>query len=219
MSEVEKKKQEYDYLTEDPPISGQKWVCLSFLSPEDENKNFKNSKIRGIKVRGVFADYDEAKAYAEKLRDTVDGKFHIFVGEVGKWLPWDPNPETAKDEVYAEKELNSLMKSYKENQEKAKKLYEMRKDELVQKTLREQEQRKNKEEKRKKKNKKPKVIITDEKQIKEQEQEVKQTEEVIKVEQTSLKEDKTQLMETKQNVSKLDVELQKLQKEYEEATK
>lgn len=232
-------KKEYDYLTEDPPINGQRYVCLSFLSPEGEHwingeeSKIKNCKIRGLKVRGVFSEYDEAKMFAEKLRDTVDNKFHIFVGEVGKWLHWDPSPDTSKEENYAEKELNSLMKAYNENQEKAKKLYEMRKDELVQKTLQEQEQRKADQDKKNKKNKKKKdkkksksvvpkakeVIITDENQIKENEQEVKQTEDVIKTEQTSLKEDKDQLKETKEKMYKVESELEKLKREYEELTK
>ena len=40
----------------------------------------------------------------------------MFVGEVGKWLPWDPNPNAVAEQEYAEDQLNTLMKKYKENE-------------------------------------------------------------------------------------------------------
>ncbi len=104
-----------DLLTEDPPIYGQKFVCMSFLSPE----NVKNCKIRGCKVRGVFDTYDEAKAHSEKLRN-IDPLFDVFVGEVGKWLPIDPDPHSVKETNYYENQLNRLMEGYRANQEKGK---------------------------------------------------------------------------------------------------
>jgi hypothetical protein len=36
---------------------------------------------------------------------------------VGKWLPWDPSPSAIPDQEYAEDQLNTLMKKYKENEE------------------------------------------------------------------------------------------------------
>jgi len=39
------------------------------------------------------------------------------VGEVGKWLPWDPEPAEVSEQEYAEEQLNTLMKKYKENEE------------------------------------------------------------------------------------------------------
>jgi hypothetical protein len=39
------------------------------------------------------------------------------VGEVGKWLPWDPEPNDVSEQEYAEEQLNTLMKNYKENEE------------------------------------------------------------------------------------------------------
>jgi hypothetical protein len=41
---------------------------------------------------------------------------NVFVGEVGKWLPWDPNPNAVAEQEYAEDQLNTLMKKYKENE-------------------------------------------------------------------------------------------------------
>lgn len=126
--------QKIDYLTEDKPLTNQKFVCLSFLSPE----GISNCKIRGLKVRGVYETYEEATERAKSLRDT-DKHFHVFVGEVGKWLPWDPEPDSkqVKDAEYAENELNKLMKAYHKNQQAAQKFEETRKSEMLEKSLHE----------------------------------------------------------------------------------
>ena len=108
-SSVQEKK--IDYLEEDPPISGQEWICVSFLSPE----GVKNCTIRGFKFRGAFATRQEAEAHAKEIQDKLDPDFHIYVGEGFKWLPWDQDPETVENQEYHEKELNELMKSTKEN--------------------------------------------------------------------------------------------------------
>lgn len=100
-----------DYLDEDPPISGQEWICVSFLSPE----GVKNCKIRGFKFRGAFHTREEAEKHAKEIQEKLDPDFHVFVGEGFKWLPWDQDPETVENQEYHEKELNELMKSVKEN--------------------------------------------------------------------------------------------------------
>lgn len=194
---------ESDYLDTDPPLRGQNYVCLSFLSPEDvvqqkehyffekfmenftvemkelfeglvtrypkdadnlhmlkerysylfeknvigeeysyfvathgeamqkvfdEKNNFKTS-IRGIKVRGVFDTMREAQVRSEVLKK-LDGKFNVYVAEMGCWCPWSPNPEEIQDQEFAESHLNTMMKHYKENQTKKDIFYEERKREL-----------------------------------------------------------------------------------------
>lgn len=123
---------EIDYLTEDEPIASQQFVCLSFLSPE----GISNCTMRGIKIRGVYATEKEAAARAQYLQK-IDPDFHIFVGQVGKWLPWD-DVDKVDDEVYREDKLNNIMKNYKENQLKSKEMEEERKRELLNKTIKEQ---------------------------------------------------------------------------------
>jgi hypothetical protein len=133
-----------DYLTEDPVLSGQKFVCLSFILPENLKKQDGSSyDVRGIKVRGVFDSMEEAQKRCEIIRK-FDSNFHVFVGEVGKWLPWNDNPENAKDEDYANKELNKLMKDYLSEQNKAKEYHELRKQDMVAKALKDLEERKKK---------------------------------------------------------------------------
>ena len=122
-----------DYLSEDSLLpADQKFVCLSFLKPTKED----NTTLSGIKVRGAFESYELACNHAKKLQD-IDPYHHVFVGEMGKWLPHDPDPDSkyVKDFVYANEQLNGMMKSYMENQEKAKLFHEQRKNELVRKNI------------------------------------------------------------------------------------
>lgn len=194
---------EADYLDEDPPLRGQNYACLSFISPEDvikkkdvffmemfiknfsldlneffdkikekypdhvdaiisikekynfvfdpntlydeylyyvnsnsaslerdylEKNNFQTT-IRGLKVRGVFDTLKEAEIRAQVLKK-IDSRFNVFVGQVGCWIPFNPNPDEIENQEYGETHLNSLMKSYKENQEKKDLFYEERKREL-----------------------------------------------------------------------------------------
>lgn len=116
-----------DHLNEDDLIPSQQFVCLSFLSPEKIDpavlKN-KDTTMRGVKIRGVFAKLEDAKEFSVKLREK-DPLFNIYVGPVGKWLPWDSTEHT-EEENYQEKELNDLMAAYKQNQELSKKEIEKR---------------------------------------------------------------------------------------------
>ena len=73
-----------------------------------KENNFKTT-IRGLKVRGVFDTVEEAKNRSEFLKK-VDKNFDIFIGEVGCWCPWSPNPNDLENQEYAESQLNTLMK-------------------------------------------------------------------------------------------------------------
>jgi chromosome condensin MukBEF ATPase and DNA-binding subunit MukB len=119
-----------DYLTEDNILPDhQKFVCLSFLTKTDDDTQKFNIK-GGIKIRGVFSTYELACEYAKKVQ-SIDTYFNVYVGEMGKWLEFDPDPNSIKESEYANEELNSMMKSYLENQEKAKIFHEHRKNELI----------------------------------------------------------------------------------------
>jgi len=86
------------------------------LEDEFYAKNEFRTTVRGMKVRGVYASQAEAVARSKKLQ-RQDTLHNIFVGEVGKWLPWDPEPSEVAEQEYAEEQLNTLMKKYKENEE------------------------------------------------------------------------------------------------------
>lgn len=198
---------EKDYLEQDPALRGQKYTCVSFISPEDVIRNkeiyffnkyinffsndltqffsnlkekftndshivnmvqgleerysylfdeselqssfeyFKSSNadtleseyleknnfqttIRGLKIRGTFDTLVEAQNQALNIKK-FDKLFDVYVAEVGCWCPWSPTPEEIQNVEYAETQLNTLMKKYKENQEKKNELYRLRKEELI----------------------------------------------------------------------------------------
>jgi hypothetical protein len=83
------------------------------------------TSIRGVKVRGVYGNPKEAELKAKKLQQK--DKYHnIFLAEVGKWTPWDPQPHEVADQEYAQDELNTLMRKYKENEDNREKFFEER---------------------------------------------------------------------------------------------
>ena len=42
----------------------------------------------------------------------MDNSFHVYVGQVGYWLPWDPHPNNIEEQEYLNKDLNRLNKEY-----------------------------------------------------------------------------------------------------------
>lgn len=124
-----------DYLDEDKPIKGQQFACLSMLTPnsfpESQREQYANQSILGLKVRGVYATIEEARTRAQQIQK-LDKYHNVFVGEVGKWLPFDSDISkmSESDPVYREQELNKYMKAYKdalssESQEEKKRKEEM----------------------------------------------------------------------------------------------
>jgi hypothetical protein len=97
--------------------------------------NFKTN-VRGVKVRGVFDTYGEAEKRAKRLQSR-DRSFHVFVGQMGYWLPWDPCADKVANEEYLEEELNTLMKEYKSNEVRKDLFYEEQKREKQQDALKE----------------------------------------------------------------------------------
>ena len=140
MSVEETKK--IDYLREDPEIYGQKWVCLSFLTPETIKMK---SDVRSVKVRGIYGSEEEAKQRCEEIRH-FDNDFNVYIAPVGKWLPWCDDPEKAKDFNYANDKLNNMMKSYYENQSQAKNMFEKRKSDMIKQSIEQNKKQKEKNE-------------------------------------------------------------------------
>lgn len=99
------------------------------IDKEYYEKNNYQTNIRGIKVRGVFDTLREAEIRSQVLKK-IDGKFNVYVAQVGVWCPWSPNPDDIQNQEYAESHLNTLMKNYKENLDKKDEFYEERKQEL-----------------------------------------------------------------------------------------
>lgn len=204
-----------DYLDEDPVISSQKYCVISVLTP----KNFKDvdekSSMYTFKVRGSYETVEEAQKRIQFL-NSMDPNVNIYLAEVGKWCPFEDDPEKAKDAVYKDEELNRLMKGYKENQEKAKEHFHQRKAEMVAKALADTKDKKEKlkaeEDERKKLLKK--VIIDTPIESKSVDQSSSQAENSSQVEikvEDSLKEKEKQLNEKENKVKegKKEIEVKK----------
>tara|TARA_B100000900_G_scaffold388416_1_gene380431 strand:+ start:7387 stop:8244 length:858 start_codon:yes stop_codon:yes gene_type:complete len=95
----------------------------------DEQNDFQTS-VRGLKVRGVFDTRQAAEDRAKKL-SLRDSGFHTFVGQVGYWLPWDPNADKVADEVFQNSQLNDMMEKYQENNVNRDMFYEEQKRDKI----------------------------------------------------------------------------------------
>lgn len=104
---------------DDLPLPKQKYTCISFLSNNDiPNNDCKN--IAGIKIRGIFSSYEKAQ---EKVKEIIGEKdnpgfdinFNVYIGEVGKWLPFVLNEEEeiTEDEKYSCSKEDELMRTIK----------------------------------------------------------------------------------------------------------
>jgi hypothetical protein len=142
-----------DYLTEDNinPID-QKFVCISFfnkknikqivdnnnehLNEEQKEQYSTENNILALKVRGCFKSYEDASAHAKKLQ-SIDEYHNVYVAECNKWCPFiiEDDDKLVESSEYANDELNSMMKTYMENQEKAKLFHEYRKNDLIKKNI------------------------------------------------------------------------------------
>ena len=108
----------------------------------DEQNKFQTN-VRGLKVRGVYESKEAAEKRAKKLQ-SIDSDFHVFVGQVGYWLPWDPQADKIEDESFINSQLNDMMEKYKENNINKDIFYEEEKRDKV-KAAREEVIRKKKE--------------------------------------------------------------------------
>ena len=95
------------------------------LEEEFHAQNDFHTSIRGVKVRGVYGNPKEAELKAKKLQ-SKDKYHNIFLADVGKWTPWDPQPHEIQDQEYGNDQLNTLMKKYKENEDSREKFFEER---------------------------------------------------------------------------------------------
>jgi len=98
------------------------------------------TNVRGVKVRRVFASLEETQNYAKVLQRRYP-KDNLYVGKVGMWLPWDPSEHLMPEVEYAEKELNELMRKYKENEVNREIFFEEEKSEKIKAQKEENERR------------------------------------------------------------------------------
>jgi len=105
----------------------------------DSKVNFRTN-IRGVKVRRAFPSIEETQMFAKVLQRKYP-KDNLFIGKVGCWLPWDPSEHLMPEVEYAERELNELMRKYKENEVNKEMFFAEQRDESIKKQKEENERR------------------------------------------------------------------------------
>lgn len=116
-----KKYTKIDNLDEDPVVESGRFFLVSFVSPE----GVMNCKMRGLKIRTyknkiAFTTLEEAKVAADEI-NKKDKYFHVFVGETGKWMGWDPEPSDrnfVEEEKWADKDQDLIMQKMREKEDK-----------------------------------------------------------------------------------------------------
>jgi hypothetical protein len=121
-----------DYLTEDPAIHNQKFYILSYLLPDAKNEL--TNPI--IKFRGAYRTHEECSKRIERLK-IIDTYFNMYICEVGRFGSLLPDDEFLKmDDVdikYRDDHLNTLVKEYRKNKDKADLHFEERKKNMMEK--------------------------------------------------------------------------------------
>jgi chromosome segregation ATPase len=211
-----------DYLDEDPVISTQKYCVISVLTPKNFVDIDNKSTMYTFKVRGSYETVEEAQKRIQYL-NSIDSNVNIYLAEVGKWCPFDDDPEKAKDAVYKDEELNRLMQGYKENQEKGKQLFEQRKAEMVAKALADTKEKKAKIKEQDILEKQKVLDSTSgadtpkiETSLQEKEKEVKDKEEKIKEGKKEVEQKKELIHSKEDKIRKLNDEVNAAKKKYEE---
>ena len=115
---------ESDYIT----VPGQNFALVSFVGPEHCRQ--KSTKF-AMKIRGVFATEDEAKAYVKRLQRAGDNIVDIFLMSMYNWAPCPPDPMGVETQEYQETFLNDLMQGYAESQRSAKEVFADRKEKVM----------------------------------------------------------------------------------------
>jgi len=151
---------QFDFMTEDDPVPNQNFVCLSFLEAGETQLDeyistvHKNTKIpratvkkcineyiriehprRGVKIRGSYRDEERTRKRCESMRN-LEEEVNVFVGEVGKWLPFNPSQEEMPHDVeenYKDDALDDMIKKYKTGRMFAKDHFNDRKREMMKK--------------------------------------------------------------------------------------
>ena len=113
---------EQDYTT----VPGQLFACLSIVGPDTPQKTDKY----GIKIRGAFSTRDEAANHAKRLQKE-DPTFDIYVVDMYKWLLIPPDSSKIEDVHYTNEKLEEIMVGYKENQSQAARMFQERKQGMM----------------------------------------------------------------------------------------
>jgi hypothetical protein len=125
-------KQSFDKFTDD--LKDFKYANEETIEEMFHKANDFQTSVRGVKVRGVYNTMREAEIRCKVLQ-RMDPTFHIFLGQVGYWLPWDPTADKVENQEYLNDQLNDIVKKYKVNEAKRDDFYEQQKQEKKKATI------------------------------------------------------------------------------------
>ncbi len=110
----------------------QQYYGVNFKELEDAYlaENGFQSSMRGIKIRGVYNTEKEAQQRVATIKK-FDRSFNVYVGQVGMWLPWAPPSASVESQEYQERELQEMMRRYKENEDLKDHFFTTRKEMML----------------------------------------------------------------------------------------
>jgi hypothetical protein len=230
-----------DYIDEDPIITNQLFACVSVFTPNsvktpEGDVIDTGHRVRAFKIRGVYATYAKAQKRCEEIK-IFDKYHHIFVADVGKWLPWDDDASNAEEAVYAEPKLNEMMKAYENSQSKAAEYNEERKIKAHAEAMkRKKEEAKEAKEAKKAKELDPDGLNNDvetkniieaninantltQTELKEDQEKLNELSEKVKQDQEQLNKEQVIVVNKEETINKIDDELIKAKKLYDDLMK
>ena len=115
----ETKTVDLDDLPEDPIITSQKYVVISYAFSEDVDRN--GNRLPLLKIRGSYPTIDACNKRIKRLDDESEDvkSIPLLITEVGKWIGLFDHSELYKnDEIdiqYRDEQMNSTMKGLRES--------------------------------------------------------------------------------------------------------
>ena len=101
------------------------------LDREYDEANDHVTSVRGFKVRGSYARYEDARKRCEYVRDAVEPSIHAYVVQTGTWFPVDMDADEVQDQDYMLPALNDLMGKYHEGMANKDQFFNERKREMA----------------------------------------------------------------------------------------
>lgn len=106
-----------DMPTDPLPNQNQKYVLMSFVSPEGQYIGNKGD-MTAFKVRGVFSSYEKARDFIKIIQES-DKSFDIYITKMAKWVPFITKEMATKmPSNYVEEELQKLVNQEVDNEAK-----------------------------------------------------------------------------------------------------
>lgn len=102
-------------------VPDQRYVLVSFVAPEARQA----TDLSGFRVYGAFATVEQARAHASRVNAT-DPAFDVYVAEMYRWCAWHPDTQLIADKVHTDKQLDTMLREYRAQQEAAREMFDKR---------------------------------------------------------------------------------------------